>query len=89
MIVENLKEVREQITAACMRAGRDPGEVTLIAVSKTRPVQDLLEAYGAGARDFGENKVQELTDKIPQMPEGIRWHKKRRNRALRPIFSLR
>ena len=53
---------------------KKPEEVTLIAVSKTKPVEMLLEAYEAGARQFGENKVQELTAKIPQMPEDIKWH---------------
>src|SRR5690606_30341079 len=46
----------------------------LIAVSKTKPVEDLQEAYDAGIRDFGENKVQEMVDKQPQLPEDIRWH---------------
>ncbi len=74
MIRENLKNVREQIQAICLKAGRDPGAVTLIAVSKTKPVEALREAYEAGVRDFGENKVQELTEKIPQLPPDIRWH---------------
>ncbi len=55
-------------------AGRDPKEVTLIAVSKTKPVSMLKEAYDAGARCFGENKVQEIMDKHPQLPEDIQWH---------------
>ena len=63
MIKEQLEEVRKNIEAACKRAGRDPKEVTLIAVSKTKPVPMLEEAYEAGARDFGENKVQEMKDK--------------------------
>lgn len=74
MITENLKFVQNQIQSACLRAGRDPKDVTLIAVSKTKPVPALLEAYEAGVRDFGENKVQELVDKIPQLPGDIRWH---------------
>ena len=74
MIAENLKTIQTQINSACSRSGRDPGEVTLIAVSKTKPVSALREAYEAGARDFGENKVQELIDKIPQLPDDIRWH---------------
>lgn len=74
MIKENLEEVREHIRQACERAGRDPGEVTLIAVSKTKPVPLLREAYDAGARDFGENKVQELVAKEPELPADIRWH---------------
>ena len=74
MIKEQLEEVRKNIEAACKRAGRDPKEVTLIAVSKTKPVPMLEEAYEAGARDFGENKVQEIVLKKPELPEDIRWH---------------
>ena len=74
MIAEQLQEVENHIRAAAERAGRDPAEVTLIAVSKTKPVSLLMEAYDAGQRVFGENKVQELTDKIPAMPEDIKWH---------------
>lgn len=74
MITENLENIQTQIQSACLRADRDPKEVTLIAVSKTKPVSALREAYEAGVRDFGENKVQELMDKIPQLPEDIRWH---------------
>lgn len=74
MIQENLKTVAQRIAGACERAGRSTEDVTLIAVSKTKPVPLLWEAYHAGVRDFGENKVQELMDKIPQLPEDIRWH---------------
>lgn len=74
MIRENLSAVEEKIANACRKAGRNHGEVTLVAVSKTKPLSDLREAYEAGARDFGENKVQELTDKIPELPSDIRWH---------------
>lgn len=74
MIKENLRQVEEAITASCNKAGRNREEVTLIAVSKTKPIPLLKEAYEAGARDFGENKVQELLDKIPQMPDDVRWH---------------
>lgn len=74
MIRENLKIVQTEIQAACSRAGRDPSQVTLIAVSKTKPVSALKEAYDAGIRDFGENKVQELMEKQPQLPADIRWH---------------
>ena len=63
MIRENLEKVRENIVKAAKDAGRDPGSVTLIAVSKTKPVSMLQEAYDAGVRDFGENKVQEITEK--------------------------
>ena len=74
MIKEHLTEVKERIEQACIRSGRNPGEVTLIAVSKTKPVPMLEEAYAAGARDFGENKVQEIAAKKPELPEDIRWH---------------
>ena len=74
MIRENIAETEEKIREACRRAGRDSQEVSLIAVSKTKPVGMLREAYEAGVRDFGENKVQELMEKIPVLPEDIRWH---------------
>ena len=74
MIKEHLTEVKERIEQACIRSGRNPGEVTLIAVSKTKPVPMLEEAYAAGARDFGENKVQEIAAKKPELLEDIRWH---------------
>lgn len=74
MITENLEQVRKNIDEACRMAGRDPKEVTVIAVSKTKPVSMLKEAYDAGARCFGENKVQEIMDKHPQLPEDIQWH---------------
>jgi len=74
MIKTQLEEVRERIEAACLKAGRSSSEVTLIAVSKTKPISMLKEAYDCGARDFGENKVQELISKKPELPEDIRWH---------------
>ena len=73
-ISENLSQVRERMAAACERAGREPGEVTLIAVSKTKPVSMLMEAYDAGTRVFGENKVQEILEKLPQMPKDCVFH---------------
>ena len=74
MVAENLKQVQKNIEEACERIKRDPGEVTLIAVSKTKPVSMLKEAYDAGARVFGENKVQEIVDKYDQMPSDVQWH---------------
>ena len=73
-IRDHLNEVRENIQKACEKAGRSPQEVTLIAVSKTKPLFMLEEAYEAGARDFGENKVQEIREKHPKMPEDARFH---------------
>ena len=73
-LAQNYKTVKENVTKACEQAGRSEQEVTLLAVSKTKPVDMLMDVYRAGARDFGENKVQELVDKIPQMPSDVRWH---------------
>ena len=73
-ISENLTEVQNRIDDSLRRAGRPPQAATLIAVSKTKPVSMILEAYRAGIRDFGENKVQELTEKREQLPSDIRWH---------------
>ena len=74
MIRENIKHVENTIDEACRKSGRDRSEVTLIAVSKTKPVEMLKEAYETGCRDFGENKVQELVDKYEVLPKDIRWH---------------
>ena len=74
MLRDNLKKVEENIQAACERSGRNRDEVTLIAVSKTKPVEMLQEIYDENIRDFGENKVQELCDKIEKMPSDIKWH---------------
>ena len=74
MIRENMEEVKEKIRLACVKSERDMNDVTLIAVSKTKPLPMLQEAYECGIRDFGENKVQELMEKIPAMPDDIRWH---------------
>ena len=74
MVVENLARVEEKICAACERAGRKREEVTLIAVSKTKPVSMIEELLPGGTRDFGENKVQELCGKYEQLPKDIRWH---------------
>lgn len=73
-IKENIDRVEQNIKAACAACGRETGEVKLIAVSKTKPVPMLEEAYANGCRDFGENKVQELVDKYEIMPKDIRWH---------------
>ncbi|RGU95039.1 YggS family pyridoxal phosphate-dependent enzyme [Clostridium sp. AF15-17LB] len=74
MLKENLEQVEARIEKACDRAGRDRGEVTLIAVSKTKPAETLREAYDLGVRVFGENKVQELVDKYEALPDDISWH---------------
>ncbi len=74
MIADNIAKVEKNIDRACENAGRDRSEVTLIAVSKTKPISLLQEAYACGCRDFGENKVQELTEKYECMPKDIHWH---------------
>ena len=74
MLKENLKYVESEIEKACRRAGRDRKEVTLIAVSKTKPVEMLQEIYEEGVRTFGENKVQEMMDKQEKLPADIQWH---------------
>ena len=74
MIRENLEEVRERIRLACERSGRRVEDVTLISVSKTKPVSDIEEVLTTGILDYGENKVQELSDKYEVLPKNIRWH---------------
>ena len=74
MLETNLKKVRERIEAACRRAGRDPEEVTLLAVSKRKPLSDIETLLALGQKDFGENYVQELLDKEEKVTEPVRWH---------------
>lgn len=74
MVKENLAMVEERIKAACARAGRSYGSVTLIAVSKTKPVRLVEQAYEYGIREFGENKAQELREKYEVLPKNISWH---------------
>lgn len=74
MLKDNFANVEKNVADACARAGRDRSEVTLIAVSKTKPVEMLREVYDAGARTFGENKVQEICEKYDKLPSDIQWH---------------
>lgn len=74
MISENINIVQKNIEKAAEEAGREPGGVTLITVSKTKPASMIKEAYACGCRDFGENKVQELCEKYEVLPKDIRWH---------------
>ena len=69
MIKENIEIVENNIQAACKRAGRDRQSVTLIAVSKTKPVSDIRQAMDCGLKVFGENKVQEIRDKTEEITE--------------------
>ena len=74
MIKENYLDVQKKVVAACERAGRDPKEVTLIAVSKTKPVSMIEELLPLGVVDFGENKPQELKEKYEVLPKDLKWH---------------
>lgn len=74
MLKENLEEVERRIAAACERAGRKRDEVTLIAVSKTKPVSAIREIMDCSVVDFGENKVQEMCKKMEEIREPLHWH---------------
>jgi pyridoxal phosphate enzyme (YggS family) len=73
-IAENLAKINRRIQSAAERAGRDPASVRLVAVSKTRPAADIVEAHEAGQSIFGENYVQELTAKLADVKEAVTWH---------------
>src|SRR5262249_28327004 len=72
-IADNWQAVRARVDDACKQAGRDPGEVTIVAVSKTHPASAVIEAAAAGATDFGENYAQELVEKMAAVTN-VRWH---------------
>lgn len=74
MLTENLKQVQEKIAAACERAGRNPSEVTLVAVSKRKPLSDIETLVGEGQLEYGENYVQELCEKYEQVSKPVHWH---------------
>ena len=74
MLKDNLMEVQKRILKACERSGRIPEDVTLIAVSKTKPVEMIEEILAEQVVDFGENKAQELKSKYEVLPENIHWH---------------
>ena len=74
MVSENLEQVKANIEAACKRVGRDPKDVRLVAVSKTKPISLIEEAIEAGQDTFGENTVQEMCDKMEVLPDNIKWH---------------
>jgi pyridoxal phosphate enzyme (YggS family) len=93
LIAENLERVREQIANACAKCGRNPGDVELIAVTKTHPAELVREAIEGGQTLFGENKVQEARAKIPLLPSTIRWHlighlQKNKIRHALPLFEM-
>ena len=74
MLKENLENVKKLVEEACLRTGRNTSDVTIVAVSKTKPEEDIMELYRAGQRDFGENYIQELRKKHDDLPKDIRWH---------------
>jgi hypothetical protein len=87
------EEVIGRINAAADRSGRDPSEITLVAVSKTKPVSAIQGLYDAGHRDFGENRAQEMADKAAVLPDDIRWHfvgalQSNKARLVRPVTHL-
>ncbi len=93
MVAAALTSVLERIATSARRSGRDPDGVTLVAVTKARTIEEILEAYRAGQRDFGENRAQELVAKAPHLPDDIRWHfigHLQRNKvpAVRPRVAL-
>lgn len=73
-VAQRVAEVRGRIADAAKRVGRDPASVTLVAVGKTRPLEDLLAAHAAGVAAFGENRVQEAETKFPLLPPGAEAH---------------
>ena len=89
----NLRSVQQRIEAAARRAGRDPAQITLVAVSKTQPPEVIRRAYDLGLRCFGENRVEEAESKIGQLPEDIAWHmighvQSRKARRVAPLFQF-
>lgn len=74
MVSDNYKEVLKEVQDAAVNANRNNEDVLLIAVSKTKPEENIKELYDIGVRDFGENKVQEMCDKYEHLPKDIRWH---------------
>lgn len=67
-------EVKERMAAAATRVGRLPSQVTLVAVAKTKTVDEIMTVYQLGQRDFGENRAQEMAEKVPALPRDINWH---------------
>ncbi len=92
-LADNLQSVQERITAAARRAGRDPDEVTLVAVTKNQPCEAIAAAFDLGLRHFGENRVEEAEAKIPVLPAGITWHmighvQSRKAKQVVPLFQV-
>lgn len=73
-VAENLQEIRTRIAQSAEKSGRTPEEIRLVAVSKTVDLSRIGEALEAGIEDLGENRVQEMTEKMPELPKNVRWH---------------
>ena len=94
-LAERIAAVRDRISESCRRAGRDPGTVRLVAVSKTRPARDIEAAAALGITDFGENRIQEAASKLPELQASITPHlighlqrnKARQAAALFPVIQ--
>jgi pyridoxal phosphate enzyme (YggS family) len=89
----NLRSVQDRIVSAAARAGRDPDEITLVAVTKTRSPTIIRAAYDLGLRHFGENRVEEAEPKLPELPQDIVWHmighvQSRKAKRVAPIFQV-
>lgn len=89
----NLHAVQDRIAAAATRAGRDPAEITLVAVTKTQPQEVIRAAYDLGLRHFGENRVEEAETKLGGFPDDITWHmighiQSRKAKRVVPLFQL-
>jgi len=96
-IADNLKQINDNIASACARSNQNPDNITLVAVSKKKPVADILEAVKAGQQHFGENRVEESEAKIPQVnkqvEQSLKWHmighiQSRKAKTVAPIFDI-
>jgi len=92
-VADNLARVREQLAEAAAKNGRDPGEIELVAITKTHPAEKVREAIEAGQTLFGESRVQEARAKIPELPSNLRWHfvghlQKNKIRHSLPLFEM-
>ena len=74
IIKSNIKTIKNNIVEICKTIKRNPDDIVLIAVSKTKPIEDIYEVYNNGIRDFGENRVQEIIEKYDKLPNDIKWH---------------
>lgn len=89
----SLASVRARIRRACLESGRAEDDVTLVVVTKRRPLEAIQALYDAGHRDFGENRAQELVAKAPGLPDNIRWHfvgplQRNKVSSVRPLVAV-